>query len=132
LHLLHGLLVALGQSDTDAWNLLENDPQYEGVSKRIKRLEFHTKAYCEQNGIPYKQFVGCALYDRWKNVLAHKRNRAVHAGVASFTWSEATKAIGIAKESIIFMDQRVPALVNHFQLNPSMAGIQEGAGGILF
>jgi hypothetical protein len=132
LHLLQGILVASGHSVVDASNLLETDPEYEGVTKRLKRLESHTKTYCEQNGIPYKQFVGCDLYGRWRDTLAHKRNRAVHAGVASFTWAEAAEAIGIAKESIVFLDRRVPALTNRIQLNPSVTGIREGAGGILF
>jgi hypothetical protein len=132
LYLLHGLLVALGQSVTDAWHVLENDPEYEGVAKRLKRLEVHSKTYCDNGGIQYRPFVGGALYNRWKNILAHKRNRAVHAGVASFSWTEGAEAIGIAKESVIFLDQRIPALANYFQLNPSMTGIREGAGGILF
>jgi hypothetical protein len=132
LHLLHGLLVALGQSATDAWNALENDPDYEGVAKRIKRLESHTRAYCDQNGIPFAQFVGGTLYNRWRDILAHKRNRAVHAGAASFTWAEATEAIGTAKESIFFLDQRISALANPVQLNPSVTGLRESAGGILF
>jgi hypothetical protein len=132
LHLLHGVLTALGRNVADAWYVLENDPEYEGVAKRLKRLETHTKTYCEQTGILHKQFVGCALYNRWKDILAHKRNRAVHAGVASFTWAEGAEAIGIAKESIVFLDQRVPALANRIQLNPSVTGIREGAGGILF
>lgn len=132
LHLLHGLLVALGQSASDAWNVLEMDPDYEGVAKRLKRLEAHTKTYCARKGIAYAQFVGTTLYTRWRNTLAHKRNRAVHAGVASFAWAEAAEAVGIAKECIIFLDQRIPELENHVQLNPSMAGIREGAGGVLF
>lgn len=132
LHLLHGLLVALGRSPADAWNVLENDPDYEGVSKRLNRLDAHGKTYCDQNGLPWTQFKGGNLYNRWKDILAHKRNRAVHAGVASFTWKEGIEAIGIAKETIIFLDQRVPTLANPVQLNPSVAGIQESAGGILF
>lgn len=132
LHMLQSILTALGYSVADAWNLLETDPDYEGVTKRLKRLESHTKSYCEQNGIPFRQFVGHALYDRWKNIVAGKRNRAVHAGVASFSWAEAAEAIGIAKESIVFLDQRVPVLANRIQLNSSIADMREGAGGILF
>jgi hypothetical protein len=52
--------------------------------------------------------------------------------VAGFTWNEAAEAIAIAKESIIFIDQRVPALSNYFRLSPDVRGIREGAGGILF
>ena len=93
-----------GDTPADAWAKLENDPQYEGVSKRLKRLEAHTKGYCEQKGLPYAPFVGGALYDRWKSVVAGKRNRAVHAGIAGFTWDEAVEAIATAKEAIIFLD----------------------------
>jgi hypothetical protein len=132
LHLLHAVLIALGDTATDAWAKLENDPEYEGVSKRLKRLEAHTKTYCENNGLVYTSFVGGALYERWKNIVAGKRNRAVHAGVAGFTWDEAVKAIATAKEAIIFIDGRIPVLSNHFRLSPDVRGIREGAGGILF
>jgi len=132
LHLLHGVLVALGDTPSDAWTKLENDPEFEGVSKRLKRLETHTKSYCEQNGLSYASFVGGSLYERWKNIVAGKRNRAVHAGVAGFTWNEAAEAIATAKETIIFLDQRIPTLSNYFQLNPDVRGIRESAGGILF
>jgi len=132
LHSLHDVLVALGDTPSDAWTKLENDPEYEGVSKRLKRLETHTKSYCEQNGLVYAPFVGGALYERWKKIVAGKRNRAVHAGVAGFTWNEGAEAIATAKETIIFLDQRIPTLSNHFQLNPDVRGIRESAGGILF
>ena len=111
---------------------LENDPEYEGVSKRLKRLETHTKNYCEQNGLPYAPFVGGVLYDRWKRIVAGKRNRAVHAGVAGFTWNEAADAIATAKEAIIFLGQRISTLSNYFQLSPTVRGIRGSAGGILF
>jgi hypothetical protein len=132
LHLLHGVLVALGATAADAWTTLESDPEYEGVTKRLKRLESHTRNYCEENSLTYVPFVGGALYERWRTIVAGKRNRAVHAGVAGFTWNEAAEAIAIAKESIIFIDQRVPALSNYFRLSPDVRGIREGAGGILF
>ena len=132
LHLLHGMLVASGDTLADAWAKLENDPEYEGVSKRLKQLETHTKSYCEQNGLLYAPFVGGALYDRWKRIVAGKRNRAVHAGVAGFTWNEAAEVIATAKQAIIFVDQRIPALSNYFQLSPDVRGIRESAGGILF
>lgn len=132
LHLLHAVLVASGDTPADAWAKLENDPEYEGVGKRLKRLETHTKTYCEQNGLPYAPFVGGALHERWKRIVAGKRNRAVHAGVAGFTWNEAAEAIATAKEAIIFLDQRIPTLSNYFQLSPDVRGIRESAGGILF
>jgi hypothetical protein len=132
LHLLLGVLVASGETPADTWTKLENDPEYEGVSKRLKRLETHTKSYCEQNGLFYAPFVGGALYDRWKRIVAGKRNRAVHAGVAGFTWIEAAEAIATAKEAIVFLDQRIPTLSNYFQLSPDVRGIRESAGGILF
>lgn len=132
LQLLHGVLVASGDTPADVWAKLENDPEYEGVSKRLKRLETYTKSYCEQNRLPYAPFVGSALYDRWKRIVAGKRNRAVHAGVAGFTWNEAAEAIAAAKEAIIFLDKRIPVLSNYFQLSPDVRGIRESAGGILF
>jgi hypothetical protein len=132
LHLLHAVLIALGDTTTDAWAKLENDPEYEGVSKRLKRLEAHTKTYCDQNGLTYAGFLGGALYERWKNLVAGKRNRAVHAGVAGFTWAESAEAIATAKEAIIFIDGRIPSLSNYFRLRPGVSGIREGAGGILF
>jgi hypothetical protein len=132
LHLLHGILIALGETPTDAWAKLENDPEYEGVGKRLKKLEAHTKAYCEQNGLAYSSFVGGALYERWKKIVAGKRNRAVHAGVAGFAWNEAAEAIATAKEAIVFIDGRVPALSNYFRLSADVRGIRESAGGILF
>jgi hypothetical protein len=132
LHLLHSVLVALGATAADAWATLENDLEYEGVTKRLKRLESHTKSFCEQNALTYAPFVGGALYERWKTIVAGKRNRAVHAGVAAFSWNEAAEAISTAKESIIFLDERIPALSNHFRLSPDVREIREGAGGILF
>jgi len=132
LHLLHSVLVASGDTPADAWVKLENDPEYEGVSKRLKRLETHTKSYCEQNGLSYAPFVGGALYDEWKRNVAGKRNCAVHAGIAGFTWNEAAEGIATAKQAIIFLDQRIPTLSNCFQLSPHVRGIRESAGGILF
>ena len=132
LHLLHAVLVALGDSPGDAWTTLENDPDYEGVAKRLKKLEAHTKAYCEQHGLPYSAFVGGSLHGEWKAKVAGRRNRAVHAGVAAFAWNEAAEAISIAKQSIIFLDKRIPQLANPFQLSPDVRGIRESAGGILF
>lgn len=132
LHLLHGLLVLVGRSASDAWHVLENDSDYEGVKPRLKRLESDTKSYAEANGLTHTPFVGGKLYGRWENTLAHKRNRAVHAGVASFTWAEAAEAIGIAKETIVCLDRRVPPLTNSIQLNPSVGNLKESAGGVVF
>ena len=132
LHLLHGLLVALGKNAAEAWNTLETNPDYEGIAKRFRRLDAHTKEYCEQTGTAFTQFLGGTLHARWRDILARSRNRAVHAGIASFAWAEAAEAIGIAKESITFLDQRVPALRNYVQLSPSMASLTESAGGVLF
>jgi len=125
-------LIALGQSSADAWNVLENNSEYEGVNKRLKRLELHTKEYCNRNKTQYTQFVGGALHSRWSNVVARKRNRAVHAGVASFVWAEGVEAIGITKETVACLDQRLPALANRVQLNPSVKTLRENAGGVLF
>jgi len=132
LQLLHSVLVATGRTAAAAWDLLETDPDYEGVAKRMKKLESHTKEYCDAHHIAYSPFVGGALYSRWKDVLTRKRNRAVHAGVASFGWAEAAEAIGIAKEVINVLDQRIPELANYVQLSPSVGTLRESAGGVLF
>jgi hypothetical protein len=132
LNLLYNVLVALGRSAADAWNVLETDPNYEGMAKRLTRLDSESKTYCDQNGIPWVPFRGGALFVRWRDILAYKRNRAVHAGVACFTWAEGAEAIGIAKETIVFLDQRVPALSDKVQLNRSIKGFREAAGGVLF
>jgi hypothetical protein len=132
LHLLHGVLVALGSTPAEAWTRLERDPEYEGVTRRLKQLESNTKRYCDQNSLTYSPFVGGALYEHWKTTVAGKRNRAVHAGIAGFSWNEAAEAIATAKQSIIFLDQRIPNMSNYFQLSPDVRGIREGAGGILF
>ena len=47
-------------------------------------------------------------------------------------WNEAADAIATAKEAIIFLDQRISTLSNYFQLSPTVRGIRESAGGILF
>ena len=132
LHLLHRILVALGRDPAEAWRVLETDSQYEGISRRLNRLEAHTKDYCDREQSKPSAFVGTTLFNRWRDVLARKRNRAVHAGIDSFTWHDGAEAIGIAKEVIVFLDNRVPALSNHVRLNPSIEGMRESAGGILF
>jgi hypothetical protein len=132
MHLLHNLLVSLGQTASEAWNVLETQPDYEGVSKRLTKLDSHSKIYCDTNGLPWSQFKGGNLFNRWQNTLALKRNRAVHAGVSSFTWREGVEAIGVAKETIRFLDQRVSSLSNKVQLTASVANLNEAAGGVLF
>lgn len=132
LHLMHRMLVIDGRSETEAWSTLENDPDYEGVAKRLRQLEQRTQNYAEKSGSPRARFVGGGLHHRWKTILAHKRNRAVHAGISSFKWAEGAEAIGIAKETIVFLDQRVPAVADQVILNPTIDGLSESAGGIVF
>jgi len=132
LHLLHNLLIQLGATAPDAWDVLENDDRYIGAKNRIKRLEQHVHEHCEKHGMAFRPFLGNALYNRWDTILARKRNRGVHAGVTAFKWAEGVEAIGIAKECIIFLEQRVPDLANPVQMSSSVAGLRESAGGILF
>jgi hypothetical protein len=85
-----------------------------------------------REAFPINRLLDFSSSIRWKSVVAGKRNRAVHAGIAGFTWNEAAEAIATAKEGIIFLDQRIPALSNYFRLNADVRGIRESAGGILF
>lgn len=132
LNLLHKVLILIGNTPSDAWTLLETDPNYQGVRNRLKRLEEHTRDYCAGNSIVFAAFLGTSLYSKWDSQVATKRNRAVHAGVASFTFSEASIAIGIGKETINFLDKRIPAIADRFQIDPSMTAYRESGSGILF
>jgi hypothetical protein len=95
-------------------------------------LASQSKTYCEQNGLPWSHFKGSRLFTRWRDILARKRNRAVHAGMSSFGWKAGVEAIGIAKETITFLDQRISSLSNIVQLSPSVKNLKEAAGGVLF
>jgi hypothetical protein len=132
LNLLHKVLILNGNTPADAWTLLETDPNYQGVKNRLKRLEEHTRDYCAANAMTFAPFLGGSLHAKWDAQVATKRNRAVHAGVASFTFSEASAAIGIAKETINFLDNRISAIADRFQIDPSMAAYRESGSGILF
>lgn len=113
LDLLLGMLLIEGKTDQQAWSLLESS-DYEGVTKRLKQLESRTLDFAQASGTPHSQFLGTTLHQTWKGVLAHKRNRAVHAGVNAFTWAEASEAVTIAKRTIVFLDERVPQLKTAF------------------
>jgi hypothetical protein len=52
--------------------------------------------------------------------------------MSSFGWKEGIEAIGIAKETITFLDQRVSSLSNIVQLSTSVKNLKEAAGGVLF
>jgi hypothetical protein len=112
--------------------LLENEPNYQGVKNRIKRLEENTREYCSANGLPFAGFLGGRLFSRWDAEVCTKRNRAVHAGVKSFTFQETSEAIGIAKETIAFLDGRIPTLSDRVRVDPSMSGIRDSSAGIIF
>lgn len=131
-HLLVSLLVRSGLTQAQAMAQIENGRDFWGVKNKIRRLDDQTQQYCNQVGAPYNQFVGSALYGRWETDLYNKRNAAVHAGANAFTYNEASTAIGVAKEAIVFLESRVPGLENRVQLNQSMAGFRQTAGEVMF
>jgi hypothetical protein len=131
-HLLVALLVRSGMTQAQAMSQIENGRDFWGAKNKIRRLDDQTQQYCNEVGAPYSQFVGSTLYGRWETDLYDKRNAAVHAGANAFTYNEASTAIGIAKEVIVFLEGRVPGLQNRVQLNPSMAGFRQTAGEVMF
>ena len=131
-HLLVSLLVRSGMTQAQAMSQIENGRDYWGVKNKIRRLDDQTQQHCAQVGAPYNPFVGSPLYLRWETDLYRKRNAAVHAGANAFTYNEASTAIGIAKEAIVFLEGRVPSMHNRIQLNPSMAGFRQNAGEVMF
>jgi hypothetical protein len=46
------------------------------------------------SGLPFSPFLGGSLYGRWDTEVCTKRNRAVHAGVASYKFQDASDSIG--------------------------------------
>jgi hypothetical protein len=125
-------LVAIGKTAAEAWKILDEDETYSGVKNRIKRLESHSRDYCAQGSIPFTAFLGGSLYGRWDIRVSSKRNRAVHAGIAAFSYQEASDAIGIAKETIAFLDSRIPSLSDRIRLDPAMSGYRDSGSAISF
>ncbi len=131
-YLLVALLVRSGMTKAQAMSQIENGRDFWGVKNKIRRLDDQTQRYCNEIGVPYNSFVDSDLYGRWETDLYDKRNSAVHAGANTFTYSEASTAIGLAKEAIVFLEGRVPALQNRVQLTPSMARFRQTAGEVMF
>jgi hypothetical protein len=129
---LNSLLVALGHTEAEAQSLIENNDQYWGIKKKLRRLDDHSKTYAGKTNLVYSPFLGTTLAKRWEKDLYAKRNRAVHAGISSFTYDEASAGIGVAKESIVFLETRIPTLANHIQLNPSMSQFKQNSGEVNF
>jgi hypothetical protein len=126
------LLVDGGETPLGAFSKIETDQAYWGVKKKVRRLDTHIQSYCARNGLPFTPFVGSPLYIRWENDLYKHRNNAVHAGVNGFTYGEAHKAIGTAKESIVALDAQIPTLADRIQLNTSMVGFRQNPGEVMF
>jgi hypothetical protein len=111
---------------------LETDRNYWGVKNKLRRLDDWAQRYCADNGHAYQPFVGSAQFDNWEAHLYAKRNAAVHAGVSSFTYDEASLGINAAKECIRTFEQRCPGFEDRVQLDPSMAGFRLNAGEVMF
>jgi hypothetical protein len=116
------------QADT----MIDTDRNYWGVKNKMRRLEEWSERYCVDTGNAFIAFVGSPTYRRWETDLYGRRNAAVHAGASKFTYDEASVAIGVAKESIAFLEAKIPGLQNRIQLNASMAGFRLNAGEVMF
>jgi hypothetical protein len=126
------LIVDSGLPQAQAESLIENDSNYWGIKKRLRRLDHWTQDYCARNGLLFVVFVGTSLYAQWDSNLYQKRNRAVHAGAGAFSYDEASAAIGVAKECIVYLESRIPGMSDYVQLNPSMAGFRNNDGEVVF
>lgn len=131
-NLLLTIMVHYGTAELDADNLIESDHRYWGVKNKLRRLDEWTSRYCSENSHAYSAFVDSALYKRWDSELYAKRNSAVHSGASAFSYDDASSAIGIAKECIIFLESRLPGLNNQVQLNAMMTGFRNNAGEVMF
>jgi hypothetical protein len=103
-----------------------------GVKNKLRGLDEWNERYCADNGHAFAAFVGSVTYQRWETELYGRRNAAVHVGVNSFTYDQASTAIGIGKECIALLEARIPQLRNRVQLNTSMAGFRLNAGEVMF
>jgi len=130
LHLLYETLMLQGSTPSNALNILDNDPDYSGMKNRLQRLDRHTKDYA--NGkLPYTAFLGTTRRTDWDDRVNKPRNRAMHAGYSGFTWHDAKDSIVTATRTIIFLDNRIPALAHPIQLTPPTS-LQPYASPILF
>jgi hypothetical protein len=126
------LMVDSGMNEAHASSIVENDKNYWGVKNKIRRLDDLTATYVTKKGLPFVPFFGSPLFARWESELYSKRNDAVHTGASSFSYNEASVAIGVAKECIVTLEGRIPGLSDRVQLNPSMKGFRQNAGEVSF
>ncbi len=126
------LMMNSGISRGEAEQVLENDQAYWGVKRKIRQLDSWTQGNCTQNALPFVPFVASNTFTRWESDLYDKRNAAVHQGESSFKYNDASAAIGVAKECIVLLDARIPAMADRVKLHPSMAGFRENAGEVAF
>jgi hypothetical protein len=126
------IMVHYGTAEKDADNLIESNRTYWGVKDKLRRLDDWTNRYCSDSGHAYSAFLDSALYQRWDSELYAKRNSAVHSGASTFSYDDASRAIGIAKECIIFVESRLPGLNNQIQLSAAMAGFRNNPGEVMF
>lgn len=130
--LLRRLMMHYGTLESDADNMIDNDRSYWGVKSKLRKLDDLNKRYCGDSGHPFTAFVDSALYLKWESELYKSRNAAVHAGAASFTYADASKAVGVAKECIAFLESRVVGMQNRIQLNTLMSQYRSNAGEVFF
>jgi hypothetical protein len=126
------LMMRYGIAETQADTMIDTDRNYWGVKNKLRRLDEWSERYCADNGQAFAAFVDSVTYQRWETELYGRRNAAVHAGVNSFTYDQASTAIGIAKECVALLEKRIPGLQNRVQLNASMAGFRLNAGEVMF
>ena len=132
IHRLLGLMALEGITEAEVLRRLEDEQNFRGPKNRIRRLEELTERLEASRGRVFQPLLGTALYQRWESDLYDKRNSAVHRGVRTFTYPEASAAVGAAKEFIRFIEGRLPELADKVQLDPSMTPYRESAGGIAF
>lgn len=130
--LLRKLMIQSGMTEHEADQTIDNDDKYWGVKKKVKRLDDWISKYSASQNAPFKAFAGTPLYHRWETDLYGARNAAVHAGASGFNYSQASAAIGIAKECIVAMEAGIPGLQDRVQMNPSMAGFRLNPGEVMF
>ncbi len=121
-----------GMSESDARSAVESDKKYWGIKKRLRRLDEWTEEYCHRMQLPFVPFVASSLFGRWDSKLYANRNRAIHEGAGKFQYQDAWEAIGIAKECIVLLEQRIPGIAHWVSLNTSMSHLRESAGEVSF
>jgi hypothetical protein len=126
------LMVDGGMSRTDALSTVVTDRAFWGVKAKIRKLDNYIQSYRSRNGLTFIAFVGSPLYSPWEADLYSHRNAAVHAGLSSFTYTQAHTGIGTAKECIVAIESQIPTLADRIQLNKSMAGFRQNPGEVQF